>query len=195
MTNEEFLGMNIPELDELMGMMPAGMDTDALITLSRKSYEAGQAIARRNKSGEWHYPSKKEWPEPGREVLMYPENGTSLMLGWYDGLRWGNQSDLEVPEPSAWQYPELPLPEKEGTVEIKAMQEIQGGEKRFCETTGKICYSRREAGNILNYTKRNKFGRNIPKRCFFCEDCGTWHLTHLTRFGERKTKKKIRRIR
>lgn len=98
MTNEEFLGMNIPELDELMGMMPAGMDT-------------------------------------------------------------------------------------------------QGGEKRFCETTGKICYSRREAGNILNYTKRNKFGRNIPKRSFFCEECGTWHLTHMTWFGTKKGKKRISRIR
>ena len=72
MANEEFLGMNIPELDELMGMMPAGMDTDALITLSRKSYEAGQAIARRNKSGEWHYPSKKGMARAGEGGAHVP---------------------------------------------------------------------------------------------------------------------------
>ena len=191
MTNEEFLGMDFPELDELMGMMPPGTKTDMLVTLSRKSFEAGQNTARRDKCGEWHYPRQKEWPEPGRQILMH--TGEWLVLGWYDGMRWGDDRDEEIPEPDAWQYPEIPA--REATPPSEVAEGKRDGEKRRCPATGKICYSRREAGSILNYPKRNKFGRNIPKRSFYCEECGTWHLTHLSSFGGKRKKKRIRRIR
>ena len=57
-------------------------------------------------------------------------------------------------------------------------------EKRYCETSGKICYSKRDAGGFLNWlrSRKHKHGhRNkvIPCRYYFCNSCGTWHLTSV----------------
>lgn len=50
-------------------------------------------------------------------------------------------------------------------------------DRRHCPETGKVCYTREDAGSVLNYTKRNRFGKSIPKRCYYCEACGMWHLS------------------
>ncbi|MFA5658744.1 MAG: hypothetical protein WC900_05610 [Oscillospiraceae bacterium] len=73
----------------------------------------------------------------------------------------------------------------------------------ICPETGKICYSEREASEIINRLHRgmtyiNKDGRkakikysakNIPKRKYFCTYCGTYHLTHLPYYKHYKEKK------
>lgn len=64
-------------------------------------------------------------------------------------------------------------------------------ERRYCG--GKICYCEREAGTIVNSAKRGRGGhrhggrvnvrpgrKNIPKRKYYCNDCGMWHVTHYS---------------
>ena len=54
-----------------------------------------------------------------------------------------------------------------------------------CEDTGKICYSGREAGEIINSTKHHHrndhLGRSkkFPRRKYYCNDCGYYHLTSM----------------
>ncbi len=63
-----------------------------------------------------------------------------------------------------------------------------------CAFTGKICYTEREAGIVINGCKKHvylgngRYGKNshgnsgtkaIPRRKYFCKDCGYFHLTHL----------------
>ena len=63
----------------------------------------------------------------------------------------------------------------------------------MCIFTGKICYTEREAGIVINGCKRHVYlgqGRNgksshgtgstkaIPRRKYFCKDCGFYHVTH-----------------
>lgn len=57
-------------------------------------------------------------------------------------------------------------------------------EREVCSISGKICYSKREAGCIINDIKRFKNARtkNVPKRFYKCKFCGNWHLTHFKRF-------------
>ena len=47
----------------------------------------------------------------------------------------------------------------------------------------KIGYSsEREARTVLNIFRRNRkasYGKKIPKRAYYCEQCGMWHLTSL----------------
>lgn len=66
-------------------------------------------------------------------------------------------------------------------------------ERSVCPETGKLCFTREDAGSVLNYTKRNRFGKSIPKRCYFCEACGMWHLTSMPFVGNHRRKKRIRR--
>lgn len=57
-------------------------------------------------------------------------------------------------------------------------------ERMICDETEKVCYSKREAGEIINGCKRHRgsdhLGRNknLPKRSYFCRSCGCFHLTH-----------------
>ena len=61
--------------------------------------------------------------------------------------------------------------------------------ERICETSGKICYSRKKAGEVVNLYHRRRYrlesgrkgrkGDCIPQRVYFCEDCKTYHVTHL----------------
>lgn len=53
-----------------------------------------------------------------------------------------------------------------------------------CESTGKICYSKKEAGIALNRAKKHyhsddesNASKKIPKRKYYCEKCGHYHLT------------------
>ena len=50
----------------------------------------------------------------------------------------------------------------------------------LCAESGKICYSRKEAGIKLNDAKRFHGSRTkqLPKRMYWCEHCGFYHLTH-----------------
>ena len=47
-----------------------------------------------------------------------------------------------------------------------------------CKSTGKICYTEREAGNALNGAKHHgNRAKKIPKRMYPCKKCGHYHLT------------------
>lgn len=54
-----------------------------------------------------------------------------------------------------------------------------------CVESGKVCYSGREAGEIINSGKRHHrsdlCGRSkeFPRRKYFCKDCGYYHLTSM----------------
>ena len=49
-----------------------------------------------------------------------------------------------------------------------------------CMSTGKVCYSRRDAGVALARCKHSKSNR-IPRRIYYCKECGWYHLTSLLR--------------
>ena len=57
-------------------------------------------------------------------------------------------------------------------------------DKRICQRTGKSCFSKREANETIAYFKTSHFkwnhrGKNIPQRSYYCEYCGTYHITHF----------------
>jgi len=62
------------------------------------------------------------------------------------------------------------------------MEDIQRS-YRVCYETGKNCYTRAECGKILNSIKNNYVHKRhtnrsvIPKRCYYCKECQSWHLT------------------
>jgi len=61
------------------------------------------------------------------------------------------------------------------------MEESDKQEYYTCETTGKRCYSQKEAGTIANkYSKKHQknYIRNVPTRYYYCNDCRQYHLTH-----------------
>lgn len=70
------------------------------------------------------------------------------------------------------------------------MNNVVDGTGKFlvCESSGKRCYNGREAGRIINACKRHRnndhLGRNkdLPRRKYFCKECGSWHLTKMPRF-------------
>lgn len=54
-----------------------------------------------------------------------------------------------------------------------------------CSRTGKVCYTERDAGEMLNRTRDKRYikrkhlnSKNAPRRKYRCEFCGWWHLTH-----------------
>lgn len=68
-------------------------------------------------------------------------------------------------------------------------------EKKICEATGKVCYSRREAGEAIGWFRNGHFfggTRDVPKRYYLCPFCGTYHLTHYKK--KRTEKKKLKEI-
>ncbi len=56
-----------------------------------------------------------------------------------------------------------------------------------CEASGKICYSKKRAGDIVNTAKshvvrggkscRRSSAKKIPLRVYFCTACGAYHTT------------------
>lgn len=60
--------------------------------------------------------------------------------------------------------------------------------KRICPASGKVCYSRAEAGAVMRTCKRygGRFRKQIPKRAYVCPDCGCCHLTHWKNFMPKK---------
>ena len=63
-------------------------------------------------------------------------------------------------------------------------------EERYCEKCGKICYSLRMAGQILNSQKKHKIkNRRISKnarpcRKYYCDFCNSYHLTSTPFYRE-----------
>lgn len=60
----------------------------------------------------------------------------------------------------------------------------------FCSSTGKRCYTKKEAQGVINWFHKQKWHvrKKIPKRCYFCRECGYWHLTSQ---GDKFNKKSI----
>ena len=63
----------------------------------------------------------------------------------------------------------------------------------MCIFTGKICYTEREAGHVINSCKKHVYlghgrcgksshgtgsSKAIPRRKYYCKDCGYYHVTH-----------------
>lgn len=62
---------------------------------------------------------------------------------------------------------------------------------QICEKTGKRCYGQKDASNAIRCSKHSSNKKRIPLRSYYCEYCGTYHLTHwasFQRFGEKSTK-------
>lgn len=61
----------------------------------------------------------------------------------------------------------------------------------YC-SCGKICYSQKEAGNVIRRIKKKKRGiknKIIPMRTYYCKECGTYHLTHFKQRARKYAKK------
>lgn len=60
----------------------------------------------------------------------------------------------------------------------------------YCGECEKRCYSEREAGCILNRLKHHRGSdhlgkqKELPRRKYWCKDCGHYHLTHLPKFSK-----------
>ncbi|MBQ0168008.1 MAG: hypothetical protein KBT02_12955, partial [Treponema sp.] len=70
----------------------------------------------------------------------------------------------------------------------------QEGEKVLCIETGKICYTEREAGIVMNKARKHSYeghmkthkehyanSKEIPRRKYWCKACGFYHVTHMSR--------------
>lgn len=72
----------------------------------------------------------------------------------------------------------------------------ENGKSLFCEKTHKICYTKREAGNIVNDCRRHGFRRRgveqkfKPMRAYYCCECGCWHTTHYKSYVGNNPKSK-----
>jgi len=52
------------------------------------------------------------------------------------------------------------------------------GKNIRCESEGKICYTKKEAGTALNRARHHdNRAKKIPKRMYPCKECGHYHLT------------------
>lgn len=68
--------------------------------------------------------------------------------------------------------------------------------RRRCKNTHKICMSKKEAQEVINFARTRKTHRRkeIPVRIYLCEFCGNYHTTHQDqkkKFGNEKQKKEI----
>ncbi len=66
----------------------------------------------------------------------------------------------------------------------------------MCFFSGKICYTEREAGLVINGCKKHVYSAHgklvksahgnskaIPRRKYFCKECGFYHVTHLALYN------------
>ena len=66
----------------------------------------------------------------------------------------------------------------------------------MCSTAGKICYTEREAGSVINGCKKHIHvgshqwvksahgnSKLIPRRKYYCKECGFFHLTHMALYS------------
>ena len=79
-----------------------------------KSFKAGAEFGY-NKANEWHYPSKGEYPEKGKEILLYTKI-LGLIFGefceGYNNLWTSNRCDFTTEEIIAWIEKEKILPKE-----------------------------------------------------------------------------------
>lgn len=74
------------------------------------------------------------------------------------------------------------------------MKELIGdyGQNNICFKTGKQMLSKREAGEKINALKKhntyNRLGKgnDKPKRAYYCESCGSYHVTHYGNVYKKK---------
>lgn len=69
-------------------------------------------------------------------------------------------------------------------------------EKLICIKTGKTCFSKKDAGNAIRRlkTRRKQYfckQKQIACRSYYCNYCGTYHLTHIRNFNYKKKYKNI----
>ena len=53
-------------------------------------------------------------------------------------------------------------------------------EYTICEATGKRCYSKKDANSAIHSAKNHSHKKRIPFRSYYCDKCGTYHLTHFS---------------
>lgn len=66
----------------------------------------------------------------------------------------------------------------------------------ICGFAGKICYTEREAGLVINGCKKHVHmgnhhwaksahgnSKSIPRRKYYCKECGYYHLTHMALYS------------
>lgn len=54
-------------------------------------------------------------------------------------------------------------------------------ERVYCQVSGKVCYTSKEASLVITKIKNSKNirrSKHIPKRKYYCPHCGFYHLTH-----------------
>lgn len=69
---------------------------------------------------------------------------------------------------------------------------IQNHERERCLFSGKLSFTQKEAGEIINSAKNStRKTKIIPQRSYYCKHCRTWHLTHYRQ--ERTCKATLRR--
>lgn len=72
-------------------------------------------------------------------------------------------------------------------------------QKTICLVSGKVCLSARIAGEIINNAKKHYNHRsfsnspNIPRRKYFCKECGCYHVTHYLKQKNIKNEKLLER--
>lgn len=86
-----------------------------------------------------------------------------------------------------------------GMASIESCNECRrvNDEKNTRRCYGKVCYSEHEANNVVNSARRGvrkiidghrvsiRHGKqNIPKRKYYCQVCGMFHVTHLSHYKE-----------
>lgn len=67
----------------------------------------------------------------------------------------------------------------------------------MCGAAGKICYTEREAGLVINGCKKYVYmggrhwaksshgnSKSIPRRKYYCKDCGFYHVTYLALYDK-----------
>lgn len=68
-------------------------------------------------------------------------------------------------------------------------------EKIICIKTGKTCFSQKDAGDVIRRLKTRKKQflckqKQIACRSYYCNYCGTYHLTHIRKFEYKKNQVK-----
>ncbi len=52
----------------------------------------------------------------------------------------------------------------------------------FCHYEDKKCYTKADAQSVIeacSYKNHKQRQKNVPRRCYYCEQCGYYHLTHI----------------
>lgn len=68
----------------------------------------------------------------------------------------------------------------------------------YCKASGKRCYTQKDASATLNNIKsrhnRKIHNGKVPRRSYFCSDCGFYHLTHFVLPDNQFKKKRVIKV-